>query len=242
MKKVLLGTAVAAMLAGTAHAESGAYVGLGFGKAFANSKNKISGTGNDGLGDSVPAGFGERKLKDKSAITGKFFGGYEFDLSNIVFLTEFGFALDDAEAKYDKDLTITEAEDDDGNAPKITSTTLKRNRTFSLGLGVRKQLVNNFSVLGGVDLLHSQFEVKNKASGNFAAGVNNVNKKKSKFGVGPWIGAAWDLGMVQAGLRYQYSRYQTLKTSGNFVSGDIAVSNKVKPEFHTVMVTVSKKF
>ncbi len=36
MKKILLGVAVAAVLAGNSHANSGAYVGFGLGKAYAN--------------------------------------------------------------------------------------------------------------------------------------------------------------------------------------------------------------
>jgi|GEM_PF-3112485 len=250
MKKILLGVAVTAMLAGTSYADSGAYIGLGLGKAYANAENKMSGNGLDAGQESTQIGFGERKLKDKSgSINGKIFGGYEFDLSSVSLLAEVGIAFGNSKAEYTKNLELSNAVDDAdfGVPPVITSTKLKRKNTFSLGLGVKKNLVDSFSVQAGLDLLYSRFEVKSTGTGTFDEDYTDVSKKKSKFGLGPWAGVSWDLGMVQTGIRYQYSRYQTLKMSGDFVKNEdgdsnFGVSNKIKPEYHTVMFTVSKKF
>lgn len=241
MKKILMCTAAATMLAGSAFADNGAYVGLGLGNTFANANAKINASGTDGV-DPISEGFGTKKLKDTRAVTGKLFGGYEFDLSDFSVLTEVGFTLDDTEAKHNTALTLTGAVDDDGNAPIITSTRLKRDYTFSIGAGVKKEFADKFSALAGVDVLYSRFEIKSKGQGAFAVGLKDVRKKRAKFGIAPWIGAAWDLGFVETGLRYQYAKYQTIKNAGDFAEGAFSASNKVKPAYHTVMLTVSKKF
>tara|TARA_R110002050_G_scaffold847_6_gene6027 strand:+ start:15693 stop:16430 length:738 start_codon:yes stop_codon:yes gene_type:complete len=245
MKKILMCTAAATMLAGSAFADNGAYVGLGLGNTFANANAKIDASGEDSLSRSVSLNFGTKKLKDTRAVTGKLFGGYEFDLSDFSVLTEVGFTLDDTEAKHNTALTLTGAVDDGGNAPIITSTRLKRDYTFSIGAGVKKEFADKFSALAGVDVLYSRFEIKSKGQGTFDDGLKDVRKKRAKFGIAPWIGAAWDLGFVETGLRYQYAKYQTIKNAGDGVAGSansFAVSNKVKPAYHTVMLTVSKKF
>ncbi len=248
MKKILLGVAVTAMIAGTSHADSGAYVGFGLGKAYANMSNKTNAGARDIFLNEVEGrGFGDRKLKD-DAFAGKLFVGYEYEMSAVSLLFEGGYIIDTSEAKHgseknsDKNLLLENIEDAEGDDPIITSMKLKRNRTFSLGFGVKKGVTKTVSMMAGLDLLHTQFQFQSKATATYNPAVNGVTRKKSKYGLAPWVGMSWDTGVVEAGLRYQYAKYQKLQTGGDFSSNNFSISNKIKPEYHTIMLTVSKKF
>ncbi len=192
-------------------------------------------------GENESYGFGERKLKD-DAFVGKVMAGYEYEMSAVSLLFEAGYLVDTTKAKYDHEMPLSTTFDRDLGVPTITSMKLKRNRTFSLGLAAKKGVSDKLSMLAGLDVLHSQFQYQATATGSYTPGVGGVVRRKSRFGLGPWVGMSWDMGMIEAGLRYQYAKYQKLKLSGEFSGGKFSVSNKIKPEYHTLMVTVTKKF
>ncbi len=251
MKKILMCTAAATMLAGSAFADNGAYVGFGLGNTFANISNKTNASAYDeGISTTEYHSFGNRRLKDKTGTTGKLYAGYEYEMQEFSLLFEGGYTLDTSEAEYGNETSGENNLELDGtlssvgrdaNDPVITSMKLKRNHIVSVGMGIKKEVAAKFSVMGGLDLLHSQFKFQSKGTADYTTGVNSVVKKKSKFGLAPWVGMSWDAGVVEAGLRYQYSRYQQLKTGGDYTPNKFNIANKIKPEYHTIMVTISKK-
>jgi len=248
MKKILLGATAIALITNTVYAKNGFYLGLGLGKSFANMSNKTTSVAYDTIDEANEAyGFGDRKLKD-NAFAGKLFVGYEYEMAAVALLFEGGYIADTSEAKYgdekntNQHLGLEYTFDDATGLPTITSMKLKRNRTISVGVGVKKEVSDAVFMMAGLDLLHTQFQFQSKGTATYTPAVNGVIKRKSKYGLAPWVGASWDTGIIEVGLRYQYAQYQKLQTGGDFSPGKFSVSNKIKPEYQTVMLTMSKKF
>jgi hypothetical protein len=246
MRKVLFSLAITSVLSSGAYAGSGAYIGLGIGNITSDSQAKIFAQGNNVGAENISFDFPVR-LKNNKALIGKVYGGYEFEFPLFSLLTEVGFSLDRAEAKYGKDLILTDALDNANQPPVITSTRLKRKNTFSIGVGIKKKIANKLSVQVGVDLLSSFFEARNTGSADFIPPIRNVVQRKRAYGVAPWVGVSLDFGVIETGLRYQYSKYQTVKTSGEFVPQFLgheffSASSRVRPEYHSIMLTIAKKF
>lgn len=248
MKKILLGAAAIALFTKTVYAQNGFYLGLGLGRSFANMSNKTTSVAYDTIDEANEAyGFGDRKLKD-DAFVGKLFGGYEYEMRDVSLLFEVGYIADTSEAKYgdekntNQHLGLEYTFDEATGLPTITSMKLKRKRTVSVGVGVKKEVANAVSMMAGLDLLHTQFQFQSKEIATYTPAVNGVVKRKSKYGLAPWVGISWDAGIIEVGLRYQYAQYQKLQTGGDFSPGNFSISNKIKPEYQTVMFTMSKKF
>jgi hypothetical protein len=257
MFKKVLGCTVGAtiLLSSMAQSESGFYVGAGLGYNYASANNKMSGYADNIVNTRSQFNFGNRKLKDRG-VTGQFFGGYEFEMPMMTVLAELSYGFDGTEAKYGEGRTPIEyhgvatrlglsGDAIGAHAPKVTSIKLKRKHIFGLGLGLKKELNDKFAMMAGVRLLHSRFDLQLESTSGYQdedTSIPKVTKRKSKYGIGPWVGASWNLGMLDAGVRYQYSRYQQFKTSTAFSPDTFSVNNKIRPQYHTFMVTLSKKF
>ena len=245
VKRALLGTVTTAIIASASQASSGFYMGAGFGQSYGTISNTTSSRAFDELeGKNRDYGFGDRKLKRKSGsnFAGKLITGYEYDLTACSLLLEAGYLVDTSKRKYDKTMVLNKLDDVDNKEPAITSMKLERKSTLSLGIGAKKGLSDKVYMMGGLDVLNSKFKYQANATGSYTPGVSNVDKSKSKFGLAPWVGISYDMDVVEAGLRYQYAKYQVLKMNEEFSSSKFSINSKMRPAYHTFMLTLSKKF
>ncbi len=225
-------------------AEGNYYIGLGAGLNFADMQNDVYASAQDRVEMGRPIEyhyFGGRRLKHNGAFAGKLFFGYEMDTLPIFF--ESGYLYDGLTAKHSKILILDDTFDSatPPDEPEISIVKLNRKHTFSVGIGARKQFNSALSAKIGMDLLYSRFEMESAPSADYSPTVSDVNKKKYKLGLAPWVGASLDFNGMEAGIRYQYARYQELKMSGDYSPSKFNIMTKTKPEYHTVFITLSKR-
>jgi opacity protein-like surface antigen len=251
MKKILLvATSVAALgVAGHAAADHN-YVGMGLGWTMAKAKT----TSNDTNQFLFPGSVSTKKTAtDNGAVSGKLFVGHHFG-GDLGWLVEAGFGMDSTktQAKYNLKPTPLNA----AQLGDSMTASLKRKHTLSLGAGFSKAIGGNFNAYMKVSLLLSKFQITGKSSGNgLAAGAETTSssstKTKTKLGGGLTIGGSKNITQdLSLGLDYTFEMYQKIKTTspsvvvGGVLIGDrtTGFSRTMKPCYHTVMLTLARKF
>jgi hypothetical protein len=248
MKKILLVAASLAALgsAGQSIAEGHNYVGMGLGWTMAKAK-----TTSDDINFNLHGNNSIRTRKtatDDGAASGKISVGHHFG-GDLGWLVEAGFGMDSTKTQ-----TKYLLKGDAGAVPgsqDLLTISLRRKYTLSLGTGFSKAIGGSFNAHAKVSLLASKFQVTGSGTGDSLALAGaypgSSTKTKTKLGGGVTIGGSKNITQdLSLGLDYTFEMYQKIKTTspeknvgGDFITG---FNRTMKPCYHTVMLTLARKF
>jgi opacity protein-like surface antigen len=251
-RKLLLAAGVLAVmgLATTAQArmQNKWYVGAGVNWVASSFENKYSLETEFG-GVSTYTSSRKLTLQDTSAFGGNFVVGHTFDFMSWDTFLELGYGFDSSTSRSTKEIvhTVTTVDAGDERVNTVTNE-VRRNHTYSLGVGVSKDISSTVSGYFKLSALLSQFDIINKID-KYEGDINNigaVNRKKWTWGFAPTLGVSKELGSdFTVKLDYSYQIYGRLKHNATVMPRQIEasnVTNKIKPRYHIVNLGVTKSF
>ena len=254
MKKILLVAASTLAFTSAAHADHN-YAGVGLGWTAASAKAKTNTDYNNGNRLNrllFPNGttFGNKgRMTDYSAFAGTLFVGRAFTQGDSAFTLDFKVGIDSTNAKMEKEDTYIRL----GNNYKQTmKNSLKRKYTLGVSVGYSKKLFRDVSGYAKMSLLLSRFSLSHQHSGSVIAPVNNTagagKTDRFRWGFGPTFGLSKPLsGDLTLNVDYTFEMYQSIEHKSAQIENTVANletghSIKATPMYHTVMVSLSKKF
>ncbi len=248
MKKILLvATSIVALstVAG-AGTESHNYIGGGLGWTVVRGNAKTADSSAIDLADNLNAQKGV-KIGDEF-VSGALFLGRKFVHGDSAWLIEAKAGKDLSDAKKDYTYSLPAGIFVAGPAaPYTTSVSLRRQYTLGLAVGYSKDVVKNISAYFKLSTLFSKFSLNYNTINYAAAPYEHYanTSKKSAFGVGATIGLAKKLQDFSVGLDYTFEMYQRIKQISAVQSqefdGLMSHTSKITPQYHTVMLSVTKE-
>ncbi len=255
MKKILLvaTSLVALSTVAGAGTESHNYMGGGLGWVMANAKASNFATLELGGGGAPGSSGNVAKRGEDNAPIGKIFLGRSFNEGSINLLTEVSLALDTSNAK---GTTSTRVIHDAGNAvSEAFKSSLKRKGILGLSFGLSGNVVRDVLLYGKASLLVARFKASSSASatavgGVAAAAATQLNAlspfftNKTAYGFGLTVGASKPVTeKISLGVDYTFEMYQKIKIKGGAIINGYpyAYTGTIKPQYHTIMVSMSTK-
>lgn len=252
MKKILLVAASFAALSGTVAQADHNYAGLGVGYTIADGRYNNSNTLD--VGAAHVNAHKRGALKDTSAFSGTLFLGRSYDLGNKnAWLVELKAGMDSTKANHKSKVDYIV---NPGAAPDIYNYEydlfLKRRFTVGLGVGYSAEVMKDVDAYVKMSLLLSNFRltVKEKRANNNAAQPNadgeSITNSKYALGFSPTVGISRKFKDFSVNFDYSFEMYRSIKYTAQYadapgaLGGDNGFVSKVKPRYHTFMVSLVK--
>lgn len=241
LKKVMLGTALSAVLfsGAEAHVRSGFYTGAAVGA----SKNQGPGTAIYIEGQGADANQTQKFKQTGSGFVGQIFAGYEAPLSSSFVLGgEFAVSIDTAQSK--KTWAPDAANNNFNGVNDWRKNVLTQKYKLGLSMNAGVPVGESVTIYGKVGVVNGRFTLKHENNGGLAgvAGYNGGTTSKNIWGIEPGVRVkvAMNHGWaVQFDANYAF--YQSFKTPNFEGAGNVA-QVKVTPRIWTFLAGVSYKF